>query len=35
MAKADCWTITDGEARKGEEKTGLDTLVGHTVNEEY
>ena len=27
MAKADCWTITDGEARKCGEQTGLDTLV--------
>ena len=26
MAKADCWTITDGEARKCGEQTGLDTL---------
>ena len=31
MAKADCWTATDGEARKCGEQTGLDTLVVHTV----
>ena len=34
MAKADCWTATDGEARKCGEQTGLDTLVVHTVNDE-
>ena len=34
MAKADCWTITDGEARKCGEQTGLDTLVVHTVNDD-
>ncbi len=33
MAKADCWTTTDGEARKRGEQTGLDTLVVHAVNE--
>ena len=27
MAKADYWTVTDGEARKRGEQTGLDTLV--------
>ncbi len=27
MAKAACWTTTDGEARKRGEQTGLDTLV--------
>ena len=27
MAKADCWTVTDAEARKRGEQTGLDTLV--------
>ena len=32
MAKADCWTTTDGEARKRGEQTGLDTLVVHAVN---
>ena len=33
MAKADCWTTTDGEARKRGEQTGLDTLVVHAVND--
>ena len=32
MAKADCWTVTDAEARKRGEQTGLDTLVVHAVN---
>ncbi len=27
MAKAACWTTTDGEARKRGEQTGLDTPV--------
>ena len=35
VAKADCWTTTDGEARKRGEQTGLDTLVVHAVNDEY
>ena len=35
MAKADCWAATDGEARKRGEQTGLDTLVVHTVNDDY
>ena len=35
MAKADYWTVTDGEARKRGEQTGVDTLVGHAVNEQY
>ena len=35
MAKADCWTITDAEARKRGEQTGLDTLVVHAVNDGY
>ena len=35
MAKAACWTITDAEARKRGEQTGLDTLVVHAVNDEY
>ena len=35
MAKADCWTTTDAEARKCGEQTGLDTLVVHTVNDGY
>ena len=33
MAKADDWTTTDGEARKRGERTGLDTLVVHAVND--
>ena len=33
MAKADCWTVTDTEARK-REQTGLDALVVHAVNED-
>ena len=33
MAKATFWTITDVEARKCGEQTGLDTLVVHTVND--
>ena len=35
MAKAAYWTMTDVEARKREEQTGLDTLVVHAVNDEY
>ena len=35
MAKAAFWTETDTEARKCGEQTGLDTLVVHTVNDEY
>ncbi len=31
MAKAACWTMTDVEARKRGEQTGLDTLVVHAV----
>ena len=34
MAKAAYWTITDAEARKRGEQTGLDTLVDHAVNDE-
>ena len=34
MAKADDWTVTDGEARKRGEQTGLDTLVVHAVNDD-
>ena len=30
-----CWTITDAEARKRGEQTGLDTLVVHAVNDGY
>ena len=33
MAKAVNWTITDAEARKRGEQTGLDTLVVHAVND--
>ena len=35
VAKATFWTITDVEARKCGEQTGLDTLVVHTVNDGY
>ncbi len=28
-------TVTDGEARKRGEQTGLDTLVVHAVNDQY
>ena len=35
VAKAAYWTITDAEARKRGEQTGLDTLVVHAVNDEY
>ena len=34
MAKATNWTVTDAEARKCGEQTGLDTLVVHTVNDD-
>ena len=34
MAKAAYWTVTDAEARKRGEQTGLDTLVVHAVNDE-
>ena len=33
MAKAATWFITDAEARKRGEQTGLDTLVVHAVND--
>ena len=33
MAKATFWTVTDVEARKCGEQTGLDTLVVRTVND--
>ena len=33
MAKAAYWTVTDTEARKRGEQTGLDTLVVHAVND--
>ena len=35
MAKATFWPITDAEGRKRGERTGLDTLVVHAVNDEY
>ena len=35
MAKATFWTAPDAEARKRGERTGLDTLVVHAVNDEY
>ena len=35
MAKAALWNISDAEARKRGEQTGLDTLVVHTVNDGY
>ena len=35
MAKAALWTVTDAEARKRGEQTGLDTLVVHAVNDEH
>jgi len=35
VAKAAYWTVTDTEARKRGEQTGLDTLVVHAVNDEY
>ena len=35
MAKAVNWTITDAEALKRGEQTGLDTLVVHAVNDDY
>ncbi len=34
MAKAALWSVTDTEARKRGEQTGLDTLVVHAVNVE-
>jgi hypothetical protein len=35
VAKATTWTITDAEARKLGEQTGLDTLVVLAVNDGY
>ena len=35
MAKAALWNISDAEARKRGEQTGLDTLVVHALNDEY
>ncbi len=34
-AKAAYWAITDAEARKRGERTGLDTLVVHAVNDDH
>lgn len=34
MAKAATWILTDTEARRRGEQTGLDTLVVHAVNDE-
>ena len=31
---AACWALTDAEARKRGEQTGLDTLVVHAVNDD-
>ena len=33
MAKATSWTLTDAEARKHGERTGLETPVVHAVND--
>ncbi len=35
MAKAALWNISDAEARKRGEQTGLDTLVVHALNYGY
>jgi hypothetical protein len=35
VAKAVLWTVTDAEARKLGEQTGLDTLVVPAVNDGY
>ena len=35
MAKAAPWDITDAEARKRGQQTGLDTLVVHALNDVY
>ena len=35
MAKAASWDITDAQARKRGEQTGLDTLVVHALNDDY
>jgi hypothetical protein len=35
MAKAASWVITDAEARRRGEQTGLDTLVVHAVNDDH
>ena len=33
MAKAGLWAVTDAEERKRGERTGLDTLVVHALND--
>ncbi len=33
MAKAVGWLVTDAEARKRGDQTGLDTLVVHAIND--
>ncbi len=35
IAKAADWTLIDAEARKRGERTGLDTLVVHALNDAY
>ena len=35
MAKASLWTVTDAEARRPGEQTGLDTPVVLALNDEY
>ena len=35
MAKAAFWHNIDAEGRKRGERTGLDTLVVHAVNDDY
>ena len=35
MAKAALWNVSDAEARKRGEQTGLDTLVVHALNDGY
>ena len=35
MAKAALWNVSDAEARKRGEQTGLDSLVVHALNYEY
>jgi hypothetical protein len=34
VAKAAIWVVSDANARKRGEQTGLDTLVVHAVNDE-
>ena len=35
MAKAVCWSFSDGQGRKRGERTGLDTPVVHAVNDAH